>query len=348
MNTFDVPSQPLSRGNSTDGSGGDWSRDVHNRRVDRGGGRRKLHDHRRGRLHHRGGHGVRGQSRRDDRRIDRDRYDAREHVSRSREREQAVQFFFHPNFTIVSPREDYPLNTSIMFAVLITFLFFIAARAATTTAASTAATAGGGRAVATSATTAAAGLAAATTEAGGGADGAAAGLGGLGSRFGAPLLFDSASSSTGAGAVADVADASGGLQSAMSGAEELLLGDATTADAIASGAGNAADSMLVAAGDAGAGGALSTFLPGWLVSGGLAALASEAAFAVFAIALFFSARANSNEAEAVESVKDDLTITKGAVDDLATEEEIGALTQELTESGEGAEYGDEVKEPQSL
>jgi hypothetical protein len=42
-----------------------------------------------------------------------------------------------------------------------------------------------------------------------------------------------------------------------------------------------ADSLLLAAGEAGAG-ALSV-VPGWLLSGGLAALASELAFAVFAL-----------------------------------------------------------------
>jgi hypothetical protein len=85
----------------------------------------------------------------------------------------------------------------------------------------------------------------------------------------------------------------------------MLLGDATT-DVIASGAGNAADTMLVAAGDAGAG--VLSMLPGWLVSGGLAALASEVAFAVFAIVLLFGAGNSSSGEDVRENVGDNLLL----------------------------------------
>ena len=196
-----------------------------------------------------------------------------------------------------------------MLFAFITARTAAAGGAATTLAASTGAggTAGGsstatgsalgsiGASRASSLGTAAGGLAA-TTEIGG--DGA--GLGGLGARVGS--LFESTSTAT-------VTDGSG-LQSVqgaiLSGTEDMLLGDAT-ADAIASGAGNAADTMLVAAGDAGAG--VLSMLPGWLVSGGLAALASEVAFAVFAIVLLFGAgNSSSGEDDVRENVGDNLLL----------------------------------------
>lgn len=93
---------------------------------------------------------------------------------------------------------------------------------------------------------------------------------------------------------ATIADGSAAIEGALSsGAEDVLLGDATT-DAIAgatgdtmAGIGEVADTLVVAAGDAGAG--VLSMLPGWLVSGGLAALASEVAFGIFAIFVLLKA-----------------------------------------------------------
>jgi hypothetical protein len=76
-----------------------------------------------------------------------------------------------------------------------------------------------------------------------------------------------------------MADGSG-IESLVAGSEDVLFGDATT-EAFASGASELGDTLVVAAGDAGAG--VLSIVPGWLLSGGLAALASELAFAVFTI-----------------------------------------------------------------
>jgi len=89
----------------------------------------------------------------------------------------------------------------------------------------------------------------------------------------------------------------------------------TTTDAIASatgdavaGVGEVADSIVGAVvGDAaGAAGVLS-FLPSWLVSGGLVALGSELAFAVFAIFVLLNAGGIS-DSDGVESVGDDVVL----------------------------------------
>jgi len=99
----------------------------------------------------------------------------------------------------------------------------------------------------------------------------------------------------------------------VAGAEDVLMGDVVTTDAIASatgdavaGVGEVADSLVGAvAGDAtGAAGVLS-LLPSWLVSGGLVALGSELAFAVFAISVLLRA-GGSSDSDAVESVGDDV------------------------------------------
>ena len=134
--------------------------------------------------------------------------------------------------------------------------------------------------------------------------GTAATVGGIASELGSTsvestlginAVLDSASSST-TTILADV-------QGAMSGVEDVILGDATTSDAIISGAQSSSESIAsmggevlsVAAGDAGVG--VLSMLPTWLVSGGLAVLASELAFAVFAI--FILLRAGGSAAKDV-------------------------------------------------
>ncbi|KAL7467137.1 hypothetical protein ACHAXS_012087 [Conticribra weissflogii] len=79
------------------------------------------------------------------------------------------------------------------------------------------------------------------------------------------------------------------IDGVITGAEEVLFGDAATdtvvgatSDALA-GVGD----VIAATADAGVG--VLAMLPGWLVSGGLAALASELAFAVFAFFLLLQA-----------------------------------------------------------
>jgi len=96
------------------------------------------------------------------------------------------------------------------------------------------------------------------------------------------------------------------IADAVGGAEDALLGDAAV-DSVAGAAGDAAagvaESVVVAAGEAGAG--LLSVLPGWLVSGGLAALVSEVAFAVFAVLVLLRSGANL-ASEVVEATGDDL------------------------------------------
>jgi len=128
------------------------------------------------------------------------------------------------------------------------------------------------------------------------------------------------------------------ITTALTGTEDLLLGDATT-DAILSvasdsvaGVGEVADSLLVAAGEVGAG-ALS-IVPSWLLSGGLAALASELAFAVFA--LFVLLQAGGNVAS--EIVRSD--VSKDS--DLPMNEEIVNISGE-----EDTEDKEEVNESKS-
>ena len=82
------------------------------------------------------------------------------------------------------------------------------------------------------------------------------------------------------------------------------MGDSTT-DAIinaasSSGESLGVDSLAVAAGD----GILSV-LPSWLVSGGLVALASELAFAVFALVLLLKAGGSAASEAVIQSAGED-------------------------------------------
>mmetsp|Transcript_10797 Transcript_10797/g.17437 ORF Transcript_10797/g.17437 Transcript_10797/m.17437 type:complete len:210 (+) Transcript_10797:788-1417(+) len=149
------------------------------------------------------------------------------------------------------------------------------------------------RAATTTTTAAAGGLAATTTELGSSSleGGVAAGLG---------SMLDSTSATI------------------VAGAEDVLMGDAvTTTDAIASatgdavaGVGEVADSIVGAVvGDAAGSAGVLSFLPSWLVSGGLVALGSELAFAVFAIFVLLNA-GGSSDSDVVESVGDDVVLKK--------------------------------------
>ena len=164
--------------------------------------------------------------------------------------------------------------------------------------------------------------------------GTAATVGGIASELGSTsvestlginAVLDSASSST-TTILADV-------QGAMSGVEDVILGDATTSDAIISGAQSSSESIAggvggdvlsVAAGDAGVG--VLSMLPTWLVSGGLAVLASELAFAVFAI--FILLRAGGSAAKDV--IVNSKTKEEKMVEALPGEEIPDIETQEVT------------------
>jgi len=104
---------------------------------------------------------------------------------------------------------------------------------------------------------------------------------------------------------ATLADASSTI--VISGSENVLLGDSTT-DAIinaasSSGESLGVDSLVVAAGDAGAG--ILSILPSWLVSGGLVALASELAFAIFALVLLLKAGGSAASEVVIQSAGED-------------------------------------------
>jgi hypothetical protein len=124
---------------------------------------------------------------------------------------------------------------------------------------------------------------------------------------------------------------------ALTGTEDLLLGDATT-DAILSaasdsvaGVGEVADSLLVAAGEVGAG-ALS-IVPSWLLLGRLAALASELAFAV--IALFVLLQAGGIVASEIvrSDVSKDSDLPMNAeIVNISGEEDTEGMMEEVTES----------------
>jgi hypothetical protein len=131
------------------------------------------------------------------------------------------------------------------------------------------------------------------------------------------------------------------ITEAVSGAEELLLGDATT-DAVASATGDAMagielDSIAIAAGDAGAG--ILSMLPSWLISGGLAALASEVAFGLFAIFVLLKA-GGSAAGGVVEAAKEGLIPKEnndGAREELVTLSEVNAIAEVLEGEREGVE-----------
>ena len=164
--------------------------------------------------------------------------------------------------------------------------------------------------------------------------GTAATVGGIASELGSTsvestvgingAVLDSASSTT--TILADV-------QGAMSGVEDVILGDATTSDAIISGAQSSSESIAggvgvdvlsAAAGDAAVG--VLSMLPTWLVSGGLAVLASELAFAVFAI--FILLRAGGSAAKDV--IVNSKTNEEKIVEALPSEEILDIETQEVT------------------
>ena len=171
--------------------------------------------------------------------------------------------------------------------------------------------------------------------------GTAATVGGIASELGST----SVESTVGINAVLDSASSStttilADVQGAMSGVEDVILGDATTSDAIISGAQSSSESIAggvggdvlsVAAGDAGVG--VLSMLPTWLVSGGLAVLASELAFAVFAI--FILLRAGGSAAKDV--IVNSKTKEEKMVEALPGEEIPDIDTQEVT-SEEGKEF----------
>jgi hypothetical protein len=96
------------------------------------------------------------------------------------------------------------------------------------------------------------------------------------------------------------------ISSVISGSEELLVGDVTTdtflsAAGYSVGIGEVADSIFVAAGEAG--GAVLSFVPSWMLSGGMAALVSELIFAMFSV--FIVLKSGSSVASvAVSNVMD--------------------------------------------
>ena len=116
----------------------------------------------------------------------------------------------------------------------------------------------------------------------------------------AELGSTSAESAAGISAIADAATTidAGLLGDATT--TELVNGMASSSESIAGIGGEVVDSLAVAAGGVGEG--VLSFLPGWLVSGGLAAIASEAAFALFA--LFLLLKAGGSSASEVVKLKD--------------------------------------------
>ena len=128
---------------------------------------------------------------------------------------------------------------------------------------------------------------------------------------GSVVASEIGSTSVESAAVLDTAtltDTSSTIQGVISGSEDVLLGDSTT-DAIinaasSSGESLGVDSLAVAAGDAGAG--ILSILPSWLVSGGLVALASELAFAVFALVLLLKAGGSAASEAVTQSAGEDV------------------------------------------
>lgn len=129
--------------------------------------------------------------------------------------------------------------------------------------------------------------------------------------------------------------------SVISASEDVLLGDSTT-DAIINAASSSGeslgiDSLAVAAGDAGAG--ILSILPSWLVSGGLVALASELAFAIFALVLLLKAGGSAASEAVIQSAgedgnkKFDTVQLSGAInEEIDSTEEVEPLEQHTNES----------------
>ena len=115
----------------------------------------------------------------------------------------------------------------------------------------------------------------------------------------AELGSTSAESAAGISAIADAATTidAGLLGDATT--TELVNGVASSSESITAFGGEVADSLAVAAGGVGEG--VLSFLPAWLVSGGLAAIASEAAFALFALFLLLKAGSSGSASEVVKS-----------------------------------------------
>lgn len=115
-----------------------------------------------------------------------------------------------------------------------------------------------------------------------------AAVGGVAAEFGST----SAESAAGISAIADAATTidAGLLGDATT--TELVNGVASSSESIAGFGGEVVDSLAVAAGGVG---------EAWLVSGGLAAIASEAAFALFALFLLLKAGGSGSASEVVKS-----------------------------------------------
>jgi len=102
------------------------------------------------------------------------------------------------------------------------------------------------------------------------------------------------------GAAASLADTATTIAAdALVGAEDVLLGDAAMDVATSSGLGDAVAGVGTVVADVGVGAV--SFLPSWLVSGGLVALLGEAVFALIALVVVLQAGA-SKGAEVVSSV----------------------------------------------
>ena len=160
-----------------------------------------------------------------------------------------------------------------------------------------------------------------------------AAVGGVAAEFGST----SAESAAGISAIADAATTidAGLLGDATT--TELVNGVASSSESITAFGGEVADSLAVAAGGVGEG--VLSFLPAWLVSGGLAAIASEAAFALFALFLLLKAGGSGvvksedrSESISADTDKETLESEEVIVDALETSSEEKATKTLLEES----------------
>jgi hypothetical protein len=147
-----------------------------------------------------------------------------------------------------------------------------------------------------------------------------------------------ADSVTTTGAAAGLADTAATVAAdALVGAEDVLLGDTAMDAAASSGLGDAVAGVSTVVADAGVG-ALS-FLPSWLVSGGLVALLGEAVFAVIALFAVLQAGASkgaevlSSSGEDTSSKYDDQQMTTTTAKTAATTTSIDKPFQQQSESG---------------
>ena len=138
----------------------------------------------------------------------------------------------------------------------------------------------------------------------------------------AELGSTSAESAAGISAIADAATTidAGLLGDATT--TELVNGVASSSESITAFGGEVADSLAVAAGGVG---------EAWLVSGGLAAIASEAAFALFALFLLLKAGGSGSASEVVKSEDKSESIIADTDKTLESEEVIVDALETSTE-----------------